>query len=97
MRLPDFLPWLSETAACGSTITNFIMQPGQELPENVLHPGRQCRQPRYQISCNDWSLFFIDQDRMQRELANPSSTESDEPEQELDQRDARMPASGSGA
>ena len=38
----------------------------------------------------------LDQDRLQRELANPSDTESDEPEEELDQRDAHMAARGSG-
>ena len=37
----------------------------------------------------------LDQDRLQRELANPSDTESDEPEEELDQRDAHMAARGS--
>jgi aerobic C4-dicarboxylate transport protein len=39
----------------------------------------------------------LDQDRMQRELDNASGTESDEPEQELDQREAHMPTRGSGA
>ena len=37
----------------------------------------------------------LDQDRLQRELANPSDTESDEPEEELDQRDAHMATRGS--
>ena len=37
----------------------------------------------------------LDQDRLQRELANPSGTESDEPEEELDRRDAHMVARGS--